>query len=72
MSGEDQKNQEGLFLIAIADVNPYPATPAMRKSGAWTGPITVANQVRMRNSMLQSQYLHDEQVLRVDTTVATA
>lgn len=40
--------EERPFLVANADVNPYPATPTMRRDGGWNAPLTTAHMVRMR------------------------
>jgi len=44
----ENETHERPFLVASADVNPYPASPSMRMNGGWNGPIPAPHGVRVR------------------------
>lgn len=46
LDGQGSGRPERPFRVLTSDANPYPASPAMRQDGGWTGPVTDARRVR--------------------------
>lgn len=50
--GDEEGEGRPYRVSGGGDGNPYPASPSMRQSGGWNGPIATANRIRERTAKI--------------------